>query len=86
MAAKRKGEKPKSTTTANIPAYRFDTGMAICKLDRIIAAVGIAHDQIQPVAMRANSGISDAWLTLELAQEKLGDLRKELEDAEVAHG
>jgi hypothetical protein len=77
-----------SAREAPIPAYRFDTGNAICELDRIIAAVNLVHDALEPSGPRPDAVA--AWLTLELVREKMGDLRNSMEDAEqveeVANG
>lgn len=74
---------------ADIPAYRINTHAEIMEVDRIIAAVNLAHGVLQ----RECSGsieevdgeeLSSAWLTLQLVQEKLDDLRKRMEFAEPA--
>jgi hypothetical protein len=64
------------TATYNL----LDTLDATCKLDRIIAAVNLAHDVVGAES-GTNEKLSSAWLTLELVQEKLNEMRGEFEDA-----
>jgi hypothetical protein len=60
--------------------YLFDTLEATIKLDRVAAAVDLAH-QVLREEHGTNGKLASAWLTLELVQEKLSEMRVELEDA-----
>jgi hypothetical protein len=65
--------------SSSYPAYRIDAIDAMCKLDRIVAAVNLAHDVIR---------ISTTLGLRSIVQEKLDTFRDELEAAhsvEVAH-
>jgi hypothetical protein len=58
-------------------------GRAIPTVDQVIAAVTMAHDVVQ-LESDTNEKLGNAWLVLQLAAEKLQELRVELERADMA--
>jgi hypothetical protein len=70
----------------------FKPGQAIRTIDQITAAVSMAGDVVQNESA-TNQRLADSWLVLELADEKIQELRNSLEQAdssearaEMAHG
>jgi hypothetical protein len=66
---------------ANSNCKAFKPGQAISTIDQVMAAVSMAHDVVQRESDE-NVRLADAWLVLELANEKLQELREALEKAD----
>ena len=62
--------------------HPFNTGRAIMTVDQVMAVVSMAEHAVVSEG-GANQRLGDAWLALQLAGEKLQQLRLELERADM---